>query len=83
MKKAWSVVLGVVFFAILLGAIAIGVGCLTGADLQQVYETMEGSAVADVIRSMIEYGNTGLAYARQYLADLPGWITAFFSAFFG
>ena len=36
MKKAWNVVLVIVFVIILLGATAIGVGYLTGADLEQV-----------------------------------------------
>ena len=37
MKKAWSIVLTIAFIIVLLGAIAIGVGYLTGADLEQVY----------------------------------------------
>lgn len=78
MKKAWGLVLGIVFFAILLGAIAIGVGCLTGADLQQVYETLEVSPVASVIRSLVEYGKLGLDYARQLIEALPGMVAAFF-----
>lgn len=70
MKKAWNVVLAIAFVAILLGAIAIGVGYLTGADLEQVYTTLENSQVALFINRMLGYWNTGYAYAQQWIAEL-------------
>ena len=70
MKKAWNVVLVIAFLAILLGAIAIGVGYLTGADLEQVYTTLENSQVALFLNRMLGYWNTGCAYAQQWIAEL-------------
>ena len=65
MKKAWNVVLVIAFLAILLGAIAIGVGYLTGADLDQVYTTLENSPA-------------GYAYAQQFIADFPAQFAGIF-----
>ncbi len=70
MKKAWNVILAIAFVAILLGAIAIGVGYLTGADLEQVYTTLENSQVALFLNRMLGYWNTGYAYAQQWIAEL-------------
>lgn len=78
MKKAWSVVLVIVFVAILLGATAIGVGYLTGADLEQVYLTLESSPVATFIMRLVSYWEQGYAYAQQLIASLP----AFFANLF-
>ena len=78
MKKAWSVVLVIVFVAILLGAKAIGVGYLTGADLEQVYLTLESSPVATFIMRLVSYWEQGYAYAQQLIASLP----AFFASLF-
>lgn len=71
MKKAWSAVLAIAFIAILLGAIAIGVGYLTGADIDQVYTTLEASPVAYFIQNLIGYWNQGYAWAQQFIADFP------------
>ncbi len=71
MKKAWSIVLIIVFIAILLGATAIGVGYLTGADLEQVYLTLEASPVATFIQRLLSYWDWGYKAAQQL-------ITAFF-----
>lgn len=71
MKKAWSIVLVIVFVTILLGATAIGVGYLTGADLEQVYLTLEKSPVATFILRLISYWERGYAYAQQLITELP------------
>lgn len=73
MKKAWSVVLVIVFIAILLGAVAIGVGYLTGADLEQVYTTLENSPVAAFVLRLLNWWDWGVAYAQQLIAAIPGW----------
>lgn len=78
MKKAWSVVLVIVFVAILLGATAIGVGYLTGADLEQVYLTLESSPVATFIMRLVSYWEQGYAYAQQLIAALPGFFARLF-----
>ncbi|MBQ5976587.1 MAG: hypothetical protein IJL51_00445 [Oscillospiraceae bacterium] len=78
MKKAWNVVLVIVFVIILLGATAIGVGYLTGADLEQVYMTLEKSPVATFILRLISYWEKGFAYAQQLVADLPQFFAGLF-----
>ncbi len=78
MKKAWSVVLIIVFVAILLGATAIGVGYLTGADLEQVYLTLEQSPVATFILRLMSYWEQGYAYAQQLIAAFPAWFAGLF-----
>ena len=78
MKKAWSVVLVIVFVAILLGATAIGVGYLTGADLEQVYLTLESSPVATFIMRLMSYWEQGYAYAQQLISSLPGFFASLF-----
>ena len=70
MKKAWRVILTIAFIIILLGAIAIGVGYLTGADLEQVYTTLAESELGLFIDRLFGYWNTGYAYAQQWLAEL-------------
>jgi hypothetical protein len=78
MKKAWSVVLVIVFVAILLGATAIGVGYLTGADLEQVYLTLENSPVATFILRLVSYWERGYAFAQQLIANPPAWLGGLF-----
>jgi hypothetical protein len=78
MKKAWNVVLVIVFVIILLGATAIGVGYLTGADLEQVYMTLEKSPVATFILRLISYWEKGFAYAQQLVAALPQFFAGLF-----
>lgn len=73
MKKAWSVVLVIVFIAILLGAVAIGVGYITGADIAQVYSTLEDSPVATFVLRLMSWWDQGVDYARQLIAAIPGW----------
>ena len=78
MKKAWSVVLVIVFVTILLGATAIGVGYLTGADLEQVYLTLEKSPVATFILRLISYWEQGYAYVQQLVEALPQFFARLF-----
>ncbi len=68
MKKAWNVVLVIVFIAVLLGATAVGVGYLTGADMQQVYLTLENSAPALFVQRLISYWNFGFDLAEEIIA---------------
>ena len=71
MKKAWSVVIAIVFIAILLGGIAVGVGYLTGADLEQVYTTLADSPPAYFIQNMIRECTKAYESAKQLVAGLP------------
>lgn len=57
MKKGWSVILAIVFIAILLGAVAIGVGYITGADMPRIMSVLENSQVYGYVQMLIQYGN--------------------------
>ena len=41
MKKGWKVVVLIVLIAMLLGAVCIGVGLLTGADTGRIYSVLD------------------------------------------
>ena len=41
MKKAWRVVLTIVLIAVLLGAVCVGVGLITGADFARLYNVLD------------------------------------------
>lgn len=41
MKKAWRIVIAVVLVLALLGAVSIGVGLMTGADMERIYSVLD------------------------------------------
>ena len=41
MVRAWKIVIGISFAAILLGAVCIGVGILTGADFERIFTSLD------------------------------------------
>ena len=41
MIKGWKLVIGISFAAIILGAVCIGVGLLTGADFERIFTTLD------------------------------------------
>ena len=41
MKKGWRILISIVMVAVLLGAVFIGVGVLTGADMSRIYSTLD------------------------------------------
>ena len=41
MIRAWKIVTTISFVAILLGAICIGVGILTGADFERIFTSLD------------------------------------------
>ena len=41
MKKGWYIVLVVVLVALLLGAVCIGVGFITGANTERIYSVLD------------------------------------------
>jgi len=41
MKKGWRIIISIVMVAVLLGAVFIGVGVLTGADMARIYSTLD------------------------------------------
>lgn len=67
MRKAWSVILIVVFGVLLCGAICIGVGYITGADLARITAVLEHSPVSAYVQMLLQYWNEAVAYASQLL----------------
>ena len=41
MKKGWRVIMTVVLIAALLGAVCVGVGLMTGAELPRIYSALD------------------------------------------
>ena len=41
MNKGWRIILGIVLAALILGAVCIGVGFLTGAELPRITQNLE------------------------------------------
>ena len=41
MKSGWKIILLVVLIAILLGAVCMGVGMMTGADFTRIWATLD------------------------------------------
>lgn len=41
MKKAWRVIFAIVLIAVLLGALCVGVGLLTGAKMDVIYAVLD------------------------------------------
>lgn len=62
MKKAWRVICIVVLIAILLGAVAIGVGVMTGADMNRIYSVLDNRYHFEVY---IEYFNQVLGALQE------------------
>ena len=59
MKSGWKIILIVVVIAILLGAICIGVGAMTGADFSRIWATLDNRYhVGMYYKYFIEVRNT-------------------------
>ncbi|MBP3622451.1 MAG: hypothetical protein J6J19_00095 [Oscillospiraceae bacterium] len=59
MKSGWKIILIVVVIAILLGAICIGVGAMTGADFTRIWATLDNRYHVDMYyQYFVEVGNT-------------------------
>lgn len=41
MKKGWRIIITIVLVAILLGAVSVGVGLMTGGDLPRIYAALD------------------------------------------
>ena len=59
MKSGWKIILIVVVVAILLGAICIGVGAMTGADFTRIWTTLDNRYHVDMYyQYFVEVWNT-------------------------
>ena len=41
MKKAWQIIISIVLIVVLLGAVFIGVGLITGADAERIMSVLD------------------------------------------
>ena len=57
MKKGWRVILVIVLVAILLGAVCVGVGLMTGGDMPRILEAMDERLGRIRHRFRPEHGN--------------------------
>ena len=48
MSKAWRVVIIIVLIALILGAVAFGVGVITGADFNRIYSVLDEKYNLDI-----------------------------------
>ena len=48
MKSGWKIILLVVLIAILLGAVCMGVGMMTGADFPRIWSTLDDKYHVDM-----------------------------------
>ena len=67
MKKAWSVILVIVFAVFLCGAICIGVGYITGADLSRITAVLDTSPVYAYVQLLLQYWDQAVATVTQLL----------------
>ncbi len=48
MSKSWRIIMVVVLVAILLGAVCVGVGLVTGGEWDRIYTTLDGRYHVDM-----------------------------------
>ena len=41
MRKAWQIVMAVVLIVVLIGAVSVGVGIITGANMDRVFNVLD------------------------------------------
>ena len=41
MKKGWRIIVVIVLVSVLLGAVCVGVGMMTGADMERIYSVVD------------------------------------------
>ena len=41
MKKGWKIVSAIIMVSVLLGAVMVGVGMMTGADMDRIYSVLD------------------------------------------
>lgn len=59
MKSGWKIILIVVVVAILLGAVCMGVGAMTGADFTRIWTTLDNRYHVDMYyQYFVEVWNT-------------------------
>ncbi|MBO6039861.1 MAG: hypothetical protein J6P58_01495 [Oscillospiraceae bacterium] len=66
MKKAGRVILIVVLAAVLLGAVCVGVGLMTGADTMRIYSALDDRYnIAAYQEAYAEYAGELIDFARD------------------
>ena len=64
MSKGWKIIGGVVLVLILLGAICIGVGFMTGGDVVEIYHSL------DARYRLVDYWNAWSDWAMESLHNI-------------
>ena len=75
MKKAWSIIIVVILVAILLGAVSVGVGFLTGADIGRIVSIIEA-------RYNIDLGQLAADWYTYFTHDIPQFAADVYNALF-
>ena len=58
MKKGWRIIFGIVFTALILGAVCCGVGLLTGADINRIIINVNDRyQLMTYVNAITEYGS--------------------------
>ena len=66
MKKVWHVVIIIVLISILLGAVSIGVGFMTGAESERILDVMDAKCN---LSGWIEFITVGIP---DYIREVAG-----------
>jgi hypothetical protein len=66
MNKGWRIILGIVLVAVLLGAICMGVGLLTGADTARIIRNLDDQY------QLASYVDMYLSVGRQLVTEIAG-----------
>ena len=61
MKSGWKIILIVVVIALLLGALCMGVGAMTGADFSRIWATLDSRYHVDMYYQYFTEGWSMLA----------------------
>lgn len=67
MKKAWGIVAIIVLAAVILGVVGIGVGLITGADIQRIFSVLESRNIVDMF---VRWINTAIETVNSVLVLL-------------
>lgn len=65
MQKAWRVILSIVLVVLIIGAICIAVGFMTGADVSRILQTSENNGQLSTILSYAQWARE----AYQVIAE--------------
>ena len=68
MKKGWSIIITLVLVAILLGAVCVGVGLMTGGDMSRIISVLDERYHPEMYYNWVRQDL--LPWAQQAIATL-------------